>query len=100
VYVTGSLLCACAVYTNVSVQKWFFRSWNFRQESDLNVMPVNMFAWRRFDDCWSPETTDHRLVCADQEAPAGLAGAVFAVGTPLAAAKTDIKKCMSHFSAT
>ena len=69
-----------------------FRYWNFHQESDPNDMPVNQDT--------SPETTDHRLVCADQEAPAGLAGAVFAVGTPLAAAKTDIKKCMSHFSAT
>ena len=77
-----------------------FRYWNFHQESDPNDMPVNKFAWSRYDDCWSPERINHALVCADQEAPAGLSGAVFAVGTPLAAAKTDIIKCMSHFRCT
>ena len=62
-------------------------------------MPVNKFAWSRYSDCWSPERIDHTLVC-DQEGPAGLAGAVFAVGTPLAGVETDVKQCMSNFSAS
>ena len=62
---------------------------------------MNRFAWSRYDNCWSAETIDHALVCADEEAPAGLAGAVFAVGTPLAVTRADKKKqCMLHFSAT
>ena len=44
-------------------------------------MPVKKFAWNRYNECWSPEIIDHSLVCADQDAPAGLSGAVFAVGT-------------------
>ena len=83
----------------MSVQKWFCRYWNFCPESDPDGKPVNRFAWSRYNNCWSAETINHALVCADQEAPAGLAGAVFAVGTPLAVTRADKKKqCMSHYS--
>ena len=37
---------------------------------------------------------NYALVCTDQDAPAGLAGTVFAVGTPLVT-KADIKPCTS-----
>ena len=67
--------------------------------SDPDAKPVKRFAWSRYDDYWSAETIDHALVCADQEAPAELAGAVFAVGTPVAVTQAEKKKrCMSHFS--
>ena len=56
--------------------------------------------WNKKQVGWNrKQVGDHTLVC-DQEGPAGLAGAVFAVGTPLAGVETDVKQCMSNFSAS
>lgn len=58
-----------------------YRWWNHHDKSDPDSKPERKFAWSSFENCWSPERMDYALVCAESDAPPGLTGAVFAVGT-------------------
>ena len=56
-----------------------FRHWDLPKKVNFNAQ-VSRFAWRRYENCWSPERLNYALICAEREAPPDLTGAVFAVG--------------------